>query len=134
MIGGPIKNEKSTVMLANWTFDVAFLEDDLQLKLELKVDFFEIQFENRFRDEFSLVNSILHLNHIFKQVKSEVSVDRTTQWYNSDTLLKIIGNWIYSNVTPWIQQRVVTPTQSRKSIFHHDVDHNLKSYGFPKLD
>ena len=46
---------------ANRTFDVAFLEDDLQLKLELKVDFFVIQFENRFRDEFSLVNSILHL-------------------------------------------------------------------------
>ena len=52
-------------MLANWTFDVAFLEDDLQLKLELKVDFFEIQFENRFHDEFSLVNSISHLNPFF---------------------------------------------------------------------
>ena len=57
---------------ANRTFDVAFLEDDLQLKLELKVDFFVIQFENRFRDEFSLVNSILHLNHIFNQSQSNV--------------------------------------------------------------
>ena len=53
---------------ANQTFDVAFLEDDLQLKLELKVDFFEIQFENRFHDEFSLVNSILHLNEILSLV------------------------------------------------------------------
>ena len=57
---------------ANQTFDVAFLEDDLQLKLELKVDFFGIQFGNRFRDEFSLVNSILHLNHIFNQSQSNV--------------------------------------------------------------
>ena len=53
---------------ANQTFDVAFLEDDLQLKLELKVDFFEIQFENRFHDEFSLVNSILHLNETLSLV------------------------------------------------------------------
>ena len=51
-------NKGTTVMVANRTFDVAFPEDDLQLMLELKVDFFEIQFENRFHDEFSLVNSI----------------------------------------------------------------------------
>ena len=83
-------NEKIIIqlMVANRTFDVAFLEDDLQLKLELKVDFFVIQFENRFRDEFSLVNSILHLNHIFNQVNDEVSVNRDTRWYNSDRPFK----------------------------------------------